>query len=269
MTKREASSPEFDPKQEILQISKFIKDYVRAAKVSGIVVAISGGIDSAVSSFLAVKALGRSRVRGLLLFEDDSRNSIDYKDAKEIISKLRIKWSDISITPAFSAFRYSLRRQGFRASKYTLGNIKARCRMIFLYAFANEHNLIVLGTGDKSEESLGYFTKYGDGGVDLQPIAHLYKTQVRILAKKLGVPQQIIEKPSSPHLWKGHEATDEIPADYPTLDKILPLLYDTPTNPEMVARKLGISIKVLNDVSFLHEKSEHKRKIPPSLLGIP
>lgn len=268
MSKLTTSELEFDPSFEARRISKFIKDYVSKSGTAGVVIGISGGIDSAVSAFLAVKALGRTKVQGLLLFEDSSRDSPDFSDARTIIAKLRIKSADVSISPAFNAFKKSLQRVGFRASKVTLGNIKARCRMVILYSFANQNNLLVLGTGDRSEEEIGYFTKYGDGGVDLQPIAHLYKTQVRILGKELGVPREVIDKPSSPHLWGGHQATDEIPVDYPTLDRILTLLYDKSANPKMVARKLGLRTSVVNDVIFLHDKSGHKRNPPPSLMEI-
>jgi NAD+ synthase len=265
-----SSDLSIDAKLEIRRVSEFIKGQVFKARASGVVVAISGGIDSTVSSYLAVRALGRKKVLGLLLFEEDSKDSLDYKDAKEIISILKIRSTDLSVSPVVKAFKESLDHAGFHAARFVMGNVKARCRMIFLYAFANENNLLVLGTGDRSEEEIGYFTKYGDGGVDLQPIAHLYKTQVRILARELGVPQRIIAKPSSPRLWKGHEAADELPVDYPSLDKILAMLFDKPkTYPDVIARKLGISTRIVRDVLMLHERNAHKRKLPPSLIEIP
>jgi NAD+ synthase len=266
MSKQSSSDLAFNPKLEANRISKFIRDHVSKAEASGVVVGISGGIDSAVSSYLAVKALGNKKVLGLLLFEDESRNSMDYGDALAITSSLKIKSVEISISQVFEAFKSSLRKVGVRPSKFALGNIKARCRMVFLYSLANQNNLLVLGTGDRSEEEIGYFTKFGDGGVDLQPIAHLYKTQVKILARELGVPHRLIDKPSSPHLWRGHKATDEIPADYPALDKILALFLDKQMKPHLIARKVGAPLKVVRDIMFLHEKSAHKRYPPPSLL---
>src|SRR2546430_10797352 len=98
--------------------------------------------------------------------------------------------------------------------------------MVSLYYLANAKNLLVAGTGDKSEDLIGYFTKYGDGGVDFLPIAHLYKSQVRQLGSFLNVPREIVEKPSSPNLWEGHKATDEIPLDYNVLDEVLVCLFD-------------------------------------------
>jgi NAD+ synthase len=268
LSKKNGPYLEFDPKTEAARISKFIKEYVTKASASGVVVGISGGIDSAVAAFLAVKAIGRSKVHGLLLFEDGSKNSTDFNDAKALISKLRIGSAELSISPPLNGFKNSLRAAGVRISKITLGNMSARCRMIFLYSFANEKNLLVLGTGDRSEEEIGYFTKFGDGGVDLQPIAHLYKTQVKILAKELGVLRQVIDKPSTPNLWQGHKATDEIPTDYPTLDKILNMLFDQRAKPDIVAQKLGVPPKIVKDVISLHEKNRHKSYPPPSLMEI-
>src|SRR5207245_3737820 len=98
-------------------------------------------------------------------------------------------------------------------------------RMSSLYFVANLRNLLVPGTGDRSEDLIGFFTKYGDGGVDFLPIAHLYKTQVRTLGERLGVPSSIVTKPASPQLWPGHKATDEIPADYNILNIVLYYLF--------------------------------------------
>ncbi len=261
--------PSFDPRLEAERISRFIRESVSEAKVKGVVIGISGGIDSAASAFLAVKALGRHKVLGLLLFEaESSKDPADYKDAKKLIAQLGIKSRELSISPVISQIRSQLQKSRLQPSKVAMGNIKARTRMILLYAFGNHNHLLVLGTGDRSEEEIGYFTKYGDGGVDLQPIAHLYKTEVRDLARALGVPNYIIQKPSSPRLWKGHAATDEIPADYPELDKILALSLDWAMQPRQVAKRLGISIDLVKQVLELHKESGHKRDVPPQLFGL-
>src|SRR2546430_12135119 len=112
--------------------------------------------------------------------------------------------------------------------------------MVSLYYLANAKNLLVAGTGDRSEDLIGYFTKYGDGGVDFLPIAHLYKTQVKILGLHLGLPSQILNKPSSPNLWEGHKATDEIPLDYNILDLALVSLFDLKMQPKEAAMVLEI-----------------------------
>lgn len=255
-----------DAQHEISRISNFIRECVSESRASGVVVGMSGGIDSATSASLATEAIGKNKVLALLLFEDNSRDSSDYRDAKTMISKLQLKSREVSISPLVARFKNSLQKAGLRPSVLTLGNIKARCRMVLLYSFANQNNLLVLGTGDRSEEEIGYFTKFGDGAVDLQPIAHLYKSQVKQLAQKLGVPSYIIDKPSSPHLWKGQKATDEIPIDYPSLDKIISFLYDKSMKRSDVATKLGVPRSVVNNVVQLHEKSVHKREPPFSLV---
>ena len=163
---------------------------------------------------------------GLLLFEDFHRDSIDYRDAKALAGDLGIGSVDIRISSLVSAYEEVLRTKELNVSKITLANLKARIRMTILYAYANQENYLVAGTGDKSEDLLGYFTKFGDGGVDILPIAHLYKGQVRALGRRLGLSKNLVTKPSSPNLWKGHKATDELPADYETLNPVLSLLFD-------------------------------------------
>ena len=130
----------------------------------------------------------------------------------------------------------------------------------------------VPGTNNLLVERNGKFafsgnTKYGDGGVDVLPIAHLYKTQVRELGRKLGVPESIVTKPSSPNLWKGQKATDEIPIEYETLDRILKLLYDSGLPPLAVSRETGVSNSVIDKVIKMNRASQHKRSYPPMVVG--
>ena len=148
------------------------------------------------------------------------------------------------------------------ASRVTLANLKARVRMTLLYAFANQKNYLVAGTGDKSEDLLGYFTKYGDGGVDLLPIAHLYKGQVRALGKRIGLPERIVTKPSSPNLWKGHKATDELPADYEILDPIMSLIFDQGCGPLEVSKRTGAPMSLIDEIIHKNLISRHKRSYP-------
>ncbi len=256
-------TPKFDAESQVIEICDFIRHVVQNARAKGVVVAVSGGIDSAVVATLAVRALGRKRVMGLLLFEKEDRNSADFKDAKQLISQLGISSFDVSFSDIIRSFNTTLR--DYKLSRTALGNIKARARMIVNYAFANSRNLLVAGTGDKSEEMIGYFTKYGDGGVDFQPIAHLYKTEVKSLALHLGIPSRIVSKPSSPHLWKGHLATDEIPLDYPILDEVLRLLFDQSRGPNEVSKTLKVPRRIVDKVTKMHEASDHKREAPPML----
>ena len=131
--------------------------------------------------------------------------------------------------------------------------------MTILYYYANTQNLLVVGTGDKSEILIGYFTKWGDGAADFRPIKELYKIQVRLLAKHLGIPEHIVTKPSSPRLWKGQLAEREIGIKYELLDLILFGLVDLKMKSVEIADQLNISSNIINKVVTMIKKTEHKR----------
>jgi len=257
----------FDPTFEIVRITHFLKDQLELSGAKGYVVGVSGGIDSAVVAYLCERAAGAKKVLCLRLFEDYHRKSRDFADAGKIIQKLGARSIDISITPLVDAFEAVLKSKKLNADRVTLGNLKARLRMVLLYVYSNQERYLVAGTGDRSEDLIGFFTKFGDGGVDNLPIAHLYKGQVRELGRKLGVPQSVVRKPSSPNLWKGHKATDEIPADYTVLDPILSLLFDHNLGPVEVSKRTGVSLSLVNDVVKKNLQSRHKRSYPPMVVG--
>ena len=254
---------DFDPDFEIARITDFLSRSIESSNAKGFVIGISGGIDSAVVASLCKRSQGSNRVLGLFLFEDFHRDSVDYRDAKALAGDLRIRTVDVRISPLVSAYEEVLRTKDFDISKITLANLKARIRMTILYAFANQENYLVAGTGDKSEDLLGYFTKFGDGGVDILPIAHLYKGQVRAVGRRLGLTRNLVSKPSSPNLWKGHKATDELPADYETLDPVLSLLFDHSLGPREVSRKTRVPLSLVDEVIRLNLTSRHKRSYPP------
>jgi NAD+ synthase len=151
--------------------------------------------------------------------------------------------------------------------KLVVGNIKARVRMILLYAFAQKHNYLVVGTGDKSELMLGYFTKYGDGGVDILPIGDLYKTQVRALGLHLGIPEEIVKKPPSPALWEGQTAEGEIGLDYETIDSILYLKFEEMLDEETISKITNTDISAINKIIKMVKTSQHKR-LPPEIFRL-
>ena len=249
-----------DSEDTVREVTGFIGKLFHESKASGIVVGLSGGIDSAVTCSLCVRAVGAKRVLGLLLFEAKARSSPDFEDAKSLAKQLGIQTLEFDLDRTVAGFVKSSPIE--TGEKIVLGNLKARMRMSSLYFVANLRNLLVAGTGDRSEDLIGYFTKYGDGGVDFLPIAHLYKSQVKQLGRYLGIPDRIVDKASSPNLWDGHKATDEIPLDYDALDRVLVCLFDLHVPPEEVGRGLGIEDAKIREILSRHRSSEHKRTYP-------
>jgi len=247
--------------REAGRIMAFIRRTVDEARVGGVVLGLSGGIDSAVVAALCVNALGKDRVLVLLMPSGHTPRE-DLDDARRLADHWGVKREEIPISRIVDDVTGSTRGEGARVAK---ANAQARVRMVLLYYRANSLGYLVAGTGDKSEELLGYFTKWGDGGVDFLPIAHLYKTQVRELGAFLGLPRGVVRKPASPQLWPGQKATDEIPADYDKLDVVLHCLYDLKVKPSEASAKARVPLGVVKRVIEMHERTEHKRKLPPSL----
>ncbi|ACB39201.1 NAD+ synthase [Pyrobaculum neutrophilum] len=239
-------------------ISSFVRSYVEGAGARGVVVGLSGGVDSTVTAALAVEALGPERVLGLFM---PSRHTPpeDAADVAEVAKALGIRLITVDITPIVESFAKAL--PGYSESeRVAVGNIMARVRMTILYYYANRDNLLVAGSGDRSELLLGYFTKYGDGGVDILPIGSLYKVQVREMARRLGF-RRIAEKPSSPRLWQGHTAEGELGAPYEVLDVVLYAIYDRKMPLEEAKRAFG---SVVDLVVARARANAHKLRPPPS-----
>ena len=252
---------EVDPDATLSEIIGFVSKVFASSRAKGIVVGLSGGIDSAVTASVCVRAIGPEKVTGLLLFEKRTMESTDSKDAKELARTLKIETLEFPIDEVFDSLLTDFPVK--TKDRVTIGNLKARIRMVSLYFIANAKNFLVAGTGDRSEDLIGYFTKYGDGGVDLLPIAHLYKTQVKSLGSYLELPSQILNKPSSPNLWEGHKATDEIPLDYHLLDLALVSLFDMKMQPKEAAGVLAVDVEKLEEIVRLFNASAHKRTYPP------
>ena len=240
----------------INKIVLFIQEKVKKSKTNGVVIGVSGGIDSATTAFLAVKALGKEKVLGLILPYYENQ---DVEDAKLVCETLGIEYRIIPIKPIVDAFEKSL---DFEADRVTKGNIMVRTRMILLYAHANAKNLLVLGTSNKSELLTGYYTKWGDGASDYAPLINLYKTEVWELAKRLGVPERIINKKPTAGLWEGQTDERELGISYKLLDEILHRLIDLKVPKEKIAKELEIPMEKVEHVEKLIKKSEHKRRLP-------
>lgn len=242
---------------------RFIKDYVEKSKAKGIVIGLSGGIDSSTASALAALAIGDNKVTALNMPEHETYNATDIQHAKEIAEKFRFNMETIDITPILEAYYKSLPVYDPQ-DKLSKGNLKARTRMLCLYYYANRLGKIVCGSSDKSETMMGYFTKWGDMAADISPLMDLYKTQVRQLATYIGISSEIVEKPSTPQLWPGQLAEEELGIKYEALDLIL-LGLENFMSSEEIAEQLKLSLKLVRDVRSRWLAREHKRRPPLTL----
>ncbi|MEM0037047.1 MAG: NAD+ synthase [Candidatus Korarchaeum sp.] len=236
----------------------FIRGMVAGSKARGVVLGISGGVDSTVLAYLCVKSLGKERVHGMILPDSRVTPKEDVDDSFEVVEELGINYWYKDIAEILESYE----RSDFfiKDHKIALGNLRARIRMSLLYYIANSRDLLVAGSGDRSELLLGYFTKYGDGGADLLPIGDLYKTQVRWMARRLGVSERIASKPSSPALWEGQTAEGEIGMPYERVDLILHGLFDLRMDPDNLREQFGSDV---DRVLEMHARSAHKRTMPP------
>ena len=239
------------------RIVSFIKRKVKESQADGAVLGLSGGIDSAVTAYLSVEALGSRRVTGLIMPDLRATPDEDVKDARLVSSELCIETEEIDIAPIHKAFLKWL-----VPNRLAEGNLRARIRMSLLYYHSNLTNRLVMGTGDRSELLLGYFTKYGDGGVDVLPIADLYKTEVRRLGEVLGINRRIVAKRSSPRLWPGHLAESEIGMSYETIDRLFKLRFDEGLEVPAIAARMKQSQTRLDAILAKSTASEHKRRMP-------
>lgn len=228
----------------INDISQWIKNQVAKAGAQGIVVGLSGGIDSAVVAALAKRTLP-DNVLGLILPCHSQKE--DAEDARLIASHLQLETITIDLSPTYDSLAAILPP----ADKNTMANLKPRLRMISLYYYASLRNYLVAGTGNKSEIIVGYFTKYGDGGADILPLGNLLKSQIREIAKELVLPDAIINKPPSAGLLPGQTDEGELEITYEQLDQAILEITSNPdkkTSPEIHSR-----------VEELIKNSEHKR----------
>ncbi|WP_255196247.1 NAD+ synthase [Halorarius litoreus] len=246
------------------QITTFIANRVEDADADGVVVCLSGGIDSSVTAALAVEALGPERVRGLVLpaRKDDSAAQFD---AHLVADRLDITATTVHLAPMLDAFEDTVAPAvSPEADKLARGNALARMRATTAYYAANSRNLLVCGTTNRTEWLLGYFTKYGDGAADIRPLADRYKTEVRALAAHLDVPRDIREKPPSAGLWRDQTDAEELGAPYSLIDCILTKLVDEDLGVEGAAAELGVSVDRVERYADMHLAAKHKRDAVPT-----
>lgn len=230
-------------------LTLWLRAQVQQAGLAGYAVGLSGGVDSAVSAALAVRAVGRDHVWSAWLpchsLEEDRAYAMMVADA------LGLRPATVDLGPAFDALMAALPP----GSEMARANIKPRLRMTALYHIAQSNRALVLGTGNKPELMVGYFTKYGDGGVDLEPLGELYKHEVRALARVLDIPEAVITRPPTAGLWPGQTDEAEMGITYELLDTIL-AAWEAGVEPPAPADLIA---KVQRMVTL----SAHKRALPP------
>ena len=245
-----------NPKEVSIILKEFIKTYVENSGSTTVVLGLSGGVDSAVSAALCKDALGVNNVQCVFL-PDETTSSLDHEHVNLFVKTFHVRCKEIEISPFVESFHCALKQK----KKMTLANIKPRVRMILLYEYANETQSLVCGASNKSEILIGYFTKYGDGGVDFQPLGDLHKMQVYQLAKHLKIPDPIIRKPPTAGLWIGQTDEKELRMSYQTLDQILyglELKFDI----DEIQKIANVSKAQVERIRNMRIKSQHKRRTP-------
>ena len=243
-----------DLNKAIESIQKQIKDYI-GDKLA--VVGLSGGIDSSVVAYLCVNALGKNKVLGVSM----PYNVQSTEEARLVVERLGIRYLRNNIEFIVNSLKHEYNETFKRdLDKLTFGNMMARTRMMILYMYANENNGFVVGTTNKTEAAIGYYTKFGDGAVDIEPIADLYKTEIYEVAKTLGVPEQIINQAPSAGLWPDQTDEKELGISYKDLDAIL-IDLDNWSPDGIDENKYGK--EKIQKVLDLEENSKHKKEMPP------
>jgi NAD+ synthase len=233
----------------VQELCDWIRDKITKAKAEGVVFGLSGGIDSAVVAALSMKVFPKNT---LAIIMPCYNLETDTDDAMDLINKFNVSYKIIDLSKVYDSFIYLLKdkeKEKEESFKLADANVKPRLRMITLYYFANKLNYLVMGTGNKSELMIGYFTKYGDGGADILPLGNLLKNQVKELAEYLGIPKKIINKPPSAGLWAGQTDEEEIGINYNQLDNYL---KEGKLNNKIIEKKIQDKIT----------QSAHKRITP-------
>jgi len=247
---------EKDIKQIYNKLNVGIKNYFNENKINKAVIGLSGGIDSSLSVKLVVDAIGNENVYGLVMPLKGLSSEENANDAIELCKLLRINHSLIYINKYLNEFEQVEWKQNKNAEM----NTASRIRAVLLYNYANTHNALVIGTSNKTEILLGYFTKYGDGAADIEVIGELFKTKIRELAKYLKIPDKIINKTPTAELYHGQTDEEELGVSYKELDKILKLYVEEKSIQDIINN--GFDKIIVENVIERVKSNEHKRNMP-------
>jgi NAD+ synthase len=246
-----------DAQQAITTLKRFLTGKLLQSGMDGYVVGLSGGIDSALSTTLAVEAVGAQKVLAVLMpYKTSSKASVD--DALELVNKLGIEHQQVDISPMIDAYYGAIDESNY----FRAGNKMARERMSIVFDIAHQKDRLVLGTGNRTEISLGYTTWYGDSACSLNPIGQLYKTEVRMLARELGVPDSIINKAPSADLWQDQTDEAEIGVTYEMIDSLLERIVDEGETSMSALENEGFSSTDISRVLSLVNRNAFKRRLP-------
>jgi len=233
-----------------------IMDYFTKNNIKKAVIGLSGGIDSSISAKLVVDAIGPENVYGLIMPLKGLSSEENIKDAVELCKLIGIKYSIIDI----SHYLVEFEKVEWKQNKIAEMNTASRIRAVLLYNYANTHSALVIGTSNKTEILLGYFTKYGDGAVDIEIIGELFKTEEKELAKFLKIPNKIIEKVPTAELYPGQTDEGELGATYEEIDKILKLYVEGNSNLNIIEK--GFEKEKVEKIIHRIKVNEHKRDMP-------
>jgi len=233
---------------------KFIKNTVKDAGFSRVILGLSGGVDSSVVAYLSKEALGSNNVIAVVMpYDEIDPDGIKFADI--VVDELKIVKYVIDISPMVDTYFKNFKE----ADKIRRGNKMARERMTILYDLSKKENALVIGSGNKTELFLGYCTLYGDIACALNPLANLYKSQVYVLAKYLDVPEAIIKRKPTAGLWVGQTDEDELGYSYSDIDNLLSLMVDAKLSDEEL-RKKGFDKEFIDKIRKRIKASEFKRK---------
>ncbi len=245
-----------DPELATAALAGFIRDALESTGARGMVLGLSGGVDSALAAALAVRALGPERVHAFLLpYRTSSPDS--ESDARAVAEQLGLEPGTIDISRMVDAY---FAERGDDADHVRRGNMMARVRMAVLFDQAKRLDSLVLGTSNKTEILLGYSTIFGDNASSINPLGDLYKRQVIELARHLGLPAQVIDKPPSADLWPGQTDEDELGIDYDTADEVLYLMFNRGMTPREVVEH-GYPEEAVEKINRLEQRYRYKRRL--------